>query len=53
MYLVMLATKQKMWVDAHLARQLQLNDKVLFILREEDDNYRNSSKQNGENGGAL
>lgn len=54
MYLVMLTTKQKMWVDPPLARQLQLENKILFILREEDDgSHRNSSKRIGKNGGAL
>lgn len=54
MYLVMLTTKQKVWVDRHLARQLQLKNRILFIVREEEDRpHRGSSKKTGENGGTL
>ena len=54
MYLVMLATKHKVWVDARLARQLQLNNRVLFTIREEGKScHGESPKQNRNNGGAL
>jgi hypothetical protein len=36
MYLVMLTNKRKVWVDRPLARQLQLQKKVLYVVGEEE-----------------
>jgi hypothetical protein len=49
MYLVMLTNNQKVWVDPPLARQLQMNKKVLFIIGEGNERDRDDyERQNAQ-----